>query len=39
MLQFMVHESYDRLTANPNREIHGVIISVPASLGEREGLG
>jgi hypothetical protein len=32
VLQCVVHENCDGLTANPNGEIHGVIIPVPVSL-------
>ncbi|MEJ7612850.1 MAG: hypothetical protein SQA66_04345 [Candidatus Fervidibacter sacchari] len=37
VLQCVVHEDCDGLTANPNGEIHGVIISVPVSLMEKAG--
>jgi predicted Zn-dependent protease len=37
VLQCVVHENCDGLTANPNGEIHGIIIAVPVSLMEREG--
>ena len=37
VLQCVVHEGCDGLTANPNGEIHGVIIPVPVSLMEKAG--
>jgi hypothetical protein len=37
VLQCVVHENCDGLTANPNGEIHGVIISVPVSLMDKAG--
>jgi NlpC/P60 family. len=37
VLQCVVHEGCDGLTANPSGEIHGVIISVPVSLMEKAG--
>ncbi|MEZ8218770.1 FlgD Ig-like domain-containing protein [Candidatus Fervidibacteria bacterium JGI MDM2 SSWTFF-3-K9] len=37
VLQCVLHEVCDGLTANPNGEIHGVIISVPVSLMEKAG--
>ncbi|MFA0743060.1 MAG: hypothetical protein DFNUSKGM_003193 [Candidatus Fervidibacter sacchari] len=37
MLQCVVHEDCDGLTANPNGEIHGVIIPVPVRVMEKPG--
>jgi len=37
VLQCVVHEGCDGLTANPNGETHGVIIPVPVSLMEEAG--
>jgi hypothetical protein len=37
VLQCVVHENCDGLTANPNGETHGVIIPVPVSLMEKAG--
>ena len=37
VLQRVVHEECDGLTANPNGEVHGVIIPVPVSLMEKAG--
>jgi hypothetical protein len=37
VLQCVVHENCDGLTANPNGEIHGVIIPVPVSLMDKAG--
>jgi len=37
MLQCVVHENCDGLTANPNGETHGVFIPVPVSLMEKAG--
>ena len=37
VLQCVVHEGCDGLTADPNGETHGVIIPVPVSLMEKEG--
>jgi hypothetical protein len=37
VLQCVVHENCDGLTANPNGEIHGIIISVPVSSMEKAG--
>ncbi|MCS7192118.1 MAG: hypothetical protein NZ937_03935 [Armatimonadetes bacterium] len=37
MLSFVVHEWNDGLIANPNGEVHGVIIPVPVSVMEKAG--
>ena len=37
VLQCVVHEECDGLTANPNGEVHGVIIPVPVNLMEKVG--
>jgi len=38
VLQCVVHEDCDGLTANPSGETHGIIIPVPVSLMEKEGI-